>query len=150
MSVIVQPAPNTATYPLAVNSAEAIKPWIIGCAGADALRATQNAYTNYVGGAFSSWLANYQAYRADVVSMPAPPMGKVAQLSEDGLGWDLIDGTTPSGPIPPYQKRADQTPNPTGPGANIFGGMSGSSRLMIAAIGGRATQSDGTQWLRVG
>jgi hypothetical protein len=147
MSIIVQPAPNTATYPLAVESAEALKPWTMGAAGADALRATQNAYANYLSGAFASWLVNYQAGRMDEPA-PAVPMGKVAQMAADGLSWDLIDGSTPSGPVPSYQKRAE-VPT-TGFGTNPFGSMSGSRPLMVAQIGGRATQSDGTVWLRIG
>lgn len=146
MSTIVQPAPNTAAYPLAVTSVEALKPWTMGAAGADALRAGQNAYADYLSGPFASWLVNYQAGHADEPA-PAPPMGKVAQMAPDGLSWDLIDGSTPSGPVPSYQKRVEST-NPTG--TNPFASMSGSRPLLVAQIGGRATQSDGTVWLRIG
>lgn len=147
MGVIVQPAPNTAAYPLAVDSADALKPWTMGAAGQDALNRTNLAYQDYLHAAFASWLVNYQAFRASEPPPPPPP-GFNAQMTDDGLGWDLIPSGVPSGPIPNYQKRPEPSASPTAPGVNPFSVM-GSRSLLVAQIGGRATQADGTVWIRI-
>jgi hypothetical protein len=145
MGITVKPAVNLAAYPLDPMNLEQLKAWMIGAAGQNALDATKNAYSNYVAGPFNSWFASYDAGRAEEPP-PAPPAGFVAVMSDDGMSWDLNPGDVPSGPVPAYKKRNIY---PTGtPGVNPFANLTSRS-LLVAAVGGRATQSDGTIWVRI-
>ncbi len=109
MPEIVKAGPNTAAYPMHAYMYEEIVAWEKGVAAEAAMVATQNRYKNYLSGPFKLWWTNYDAGR-DEEPAPTVPEGFDAQLSGDGLAFDLIGSGAPCGPVPLYKKRV-VTPN---------------------------------------
>lgn len=141
MSQIVKPGPNTASYPTPGDT-DGIKLWMAGAAGAAALLATQNAYENFKTGPFASWVMNFEAGRADEPP-PGAPAGFDALMSDDGLDYQLIPSTAPSGPPPTYPKKNIIQPGP------IMRPSTGPVALLFGEIGKPMTQKDGTVWVRL-
>ncbi len=104
MAEIVKAGPNTATFPLHPWMYEEIVAWERGVAADAAKSATTNRYKNYLSGPFNSWWQNYDAGRAEE---PAPnvPEGFDAQMSADGLAFDLVGSGAPCGPPAPFKRR---------------------------------------------
>lgn len=104
MPEIVKAGPNTATYPMHPWMIDEIIAWERGVAAASAMGATKNRYADYLSGPFKAWWDSYDAGRAEE---PAPPVpeGFDAQLSSNGLAFDLVGSGTLCGPPPAYKKR---------------------------------------------
>lgn len=145
MSEIIKAGPNTAQYPMHANNLDEVKAWMHGVAAASAQNATVNAYGDFKNGSFAAWFTNYDAGRAEEPP-PVVPDGFDAQMSEDGLGFDLISSGAPSGPPPPYKKRV---PTPSTGGFGGLGGGTSGRALLIGDIGQILTQQDGTRWVRI-
>lgn len=153
MAEIVKAGPNTATYPMHAWMIEEIQAWERGVAASSALLATQNRYSNYLSGPFNSWLISYNADRASEATLPPVPEGFDAQMTNDGLGFDLVGSGSPSGPPPPYTRRI---PPQRTPGLLPLGGMAGQSGSFDATailagvtLGGTLKLLDGRVFVRI-
>jgi hypothetical protein len=143
VSQIIKAGPNTAKYPSYPPQADEVKAWIAGTAAAKAAGETEKIYQGYIRGPFSSWLANYEASRAEEPA-PAPPNGVNAQISDDGFSFTLVDSGVPSGPVGPYQRKVI-TPS-TG---SIKSAVPDFGGLFFGPVGVIVDQIDGTKWQRV-
>lgn len=137
---IIQPGPNKADYPNA-NDTDGIKAWMRGAAAAAALNKTNITYQDWLGTTFNSWDVNYHNYHAELPA-PNPPMGFVAQMSEDEFSYELIRGNEPCGPAPTFAPRV-----PVGSGP--LRSTPTATALLIGPVGGTVTQQDGTKWVRI-
>lgn len=131
-----------ADYPNA-NDTDGVKAWMRYAASNRALIETNNIYTNYLAGAFNSWLISYKSYRAEE-PYPGVPAAIDALVSDDGLAYDLVESTLPSGPTPTYEKRIVTAPN-----AGTIKSSVAIPGLLIGQIGVPLTQKDGTVWVRL-
>ncbi len=138
----IKPGPNTATYPSYPPQADEVKAWIAGTAAVKAASESANIYQNYIRGPFSSWLANYEASRAEEPA-PAAPNGVNALMSDDGFSFTLVDSGTPSGPVGPYTKKVITPSGSIKSNVPAFGG------LFFGPLGVIVDQIDGTKWQRV-
>ncbi len=136
-----------AIYPMHPWMIEEIQNWERGVAAEAAAVATRNRYLNYLNGPFNAWWQSYDAGRAEEPA-PTVPEGFDAQLSADGLGFDLVGSGGPCGPPPIYKKRV-VTPN-----TSIFGALTPTGdQLAIfdaANLTDKITRPNGKVFMRIG
>jgi hypothetical protein len=154
MSTIIQPAVNTVATPTYYPTVEQMRTYMAGVAGQAALDGNVKAYQEYLGlGStkthFGTWLVAYTQGAAQEPP-PQPPVQFVAQMAEDGVSFDLIPDPAGKlvGVVPSYPKQQTPVQYPPGTGTNPWA-QNTSRALMFAAVGGKATQADGTVWVRI-
>lgn len=149
MSEIVKAGPNKAEYPLHPWMYEELVAWNRGVAAEAAQVATTNRYKNYLSGPFGSWFMNYDAGRAEEPA-PAAPEGFDAQMTADGLGFDLVGSGVACGPPAPFKKRVV---GPSTPGLLRQGAFAGSGTttldLFVGPVTTTVVKADGTAWMRI-
>ncbi len=151
MNELVKAGPNTATYPMHAWALDEILAWEKGVAAASALAATKKRYTEYLNGPYGAWWVSYDAGRAEEPP-PFVPEGFDAQLTDNGLGFDLVGSGAPCGPVPIYKKRVL---TPSTPGLLPAGSTTGpafdiGSLLLNAKIYGEPIFFGGAKFLRIG
>jgi hypothetical protein len=161
---ILQPAVNTAPYPLAQfqNNGPELKAWYQGAAQEDALNKNTNLRTEYLNGTFQNWLMNYDAGRVaggdPNAPPPQPPNGFSVHVQDDGITIELVQDGPLVCSLPAYSKiPAPQTVEQAahmlwvlGGGGNMTNAAPSSPfNSSVPIFGQPIVAADGSKWVRV-